>query len=99
MAMIASPGTGTPNIVPCPVFVSMLASRWAPKRSPHMLSSVPEGDIASEAQPPALIGPMSLVVILLPFTSMAHNATAGVEEEVGHVPEGSVRATAISEAR
>jgi hypothetical protein len=47
-----------------------------------MLNSVPEGDIASEAQPPALMGPMSVVVILLPVTSIAQSSIAGVEEEV-----------------
>jgi hypothetical protein len=47
-----------------------------------MLNSVPEDDIASEAQPPAFIGPMCVVVTLLPVTSIAQSSPAGVEDEV-----------------
>jgi hypothetical protein len=40
-----------------------------------MLIGIPEGDIASVAQP-VLIGPMAVVVIFLPVTSIAHNSLA-----------------------
>src|ERR1700719_336493 len=80
MAMTASPGTGTPNRVASPVFVSKLVSCWFPKSGPHMLISVPEGDIASAAQPLFLVGPMSVVVIFPPVTSIAHSSPAPVEK-------------------
>jgi hypothetical protein len=51
MDMTPSPGTGTPKGLACPVFVSTLESCWVPKRGPHMVSSVPEGDSRSPLPP------------------------------------------------
>jgi hypothetical protein len=39
-----------------------------------MLYIDPEGDSANEAQFPPFVGPMSLVVILLPFTWIANTS-------------------------
>jgi hypothetical protein len=47
-----------------------------------MLNNIPAGDMASEAHPPAFVGPMSVVVILPPATSIAHISAAPVEKEV-----------------
>jgi hypothetical protein len=48
-----------------------------------MLYSVPERDSANVAQSPPRIAPMSLVVMLLPRTSMANSSTPfGPPEEV-----------------
>jgi hypothetical protein len=46
-----------------------------------MLNNVPEGDSASEAQPPPFGGPMSVVVIFLPLTPIAHSSALPLEKE------------------
>jgi hypothetical protein len=46
-----------------------------------MLNNVPEGASASEAQDPPFVGPMSVVVIFLPLTSIAHSSAWPVEKE------------------
>ena len=74
MAMTARPGTAAPNRVARPVVGSMVASCWLPKSGPHMLYSVPEDDTANEAQFPPFVGPMSVVVILLPLTLIANTS-------------------------
>src|SRR6516162_5568753 len=71
MAMTASPRTCPPNRCARPVFLSMVASCWAPNRGPHMLYSVPFGESASEPQSPPCVGPTSRVVTVAPRTAMA----------------------------
>jgi hypothetical protein len=79
MAVTASPVTGVPNNVACPVVQSIVVSCCAPNNGPHMLYRSPHFDMAREAQPSAPVGPMSVVVTLFSLTVIARTSAPALK--------------------